>query len=162
AFSNLLVAGEALATISRDPSHAEKYKELRKQQLAAGNSALLHEFYFRNLGPVPVRPSRYLRDNMTEHMGSLEGWRDDFIACARVADSWAVLSYDPYDDRWHNAPLDRADAGGWVGGNPLVVCDVAEDAWSIDYKDREAYVTRFCEHIDWNVVASRYRKVDRH
>jgi superoxide dismutase len=46
--------------------------------------------------------------------------------------------------------------------NPLVVCAVADHAWSIDYKDRESYAARFVDHIDWNAVATRYRAVDRH
>jgi len=94
-------------------------------------------------------------------MGTFKTWRADFAACARVAKAWAVLVYDPYDDRWHNLPLDRGDAGGMVGTNPLVVCNVSADAWRQDYSDRSAYVTAFLDHIDWDEIASRYRAVDR-
>jgi Fe-Mn family superoxide dismutase len=122
---------------------------------------LLHEFYFRNLASIWVRPPRYVMANFNEHMGSLESWREDFAACARIAGTWAVLVYDPYDDRWHNAALGASDAGGWVGANPLVVCAVADYAWSIDYRDRDAYVDAFLGRIDWNEVAARYHAVDR-
>ncbi len=162
AFAKLLAAENALATVSRDAAHAKEYAALRAQQVNSANSVLLHEFYFRNLAPARVTSSRYVLSNMTEHMGTLDTWREDFTACARIAQSWTVLVYDPYDDRWHNAPIDESDAGAWVGSNPLVVCDVADDAWSTDYKDREQYVTRFFDHIDWSVVASRYQAVDRH
>lgn len=163
AFATLLAAESALTSISRDAAHAKEYATLRTtQQVNYANSVLLHEFYLRNLTQVPVKPSRYVLSNITEHMGTLDSWREDFIACARVAQSWAVLVYDPYDDRWHNAALGESDAGAWVGSNPLVVCDVSDDAWSIDYKDRGKYVTRFIDHIDWSVVASRYQAVDRH
>lgn len=161
AFDRLIAATDALARAPRDAAHASQYASLRKRQVEAGNSVLLHEFYFRNLSAHAVRPPTYVLANMTEHMGSIESWREDFTACARVAEAWAVLAYDPYDDRWHNVPLGEADAGGWVGGNPLVVCDVAEYAWSADYKARETYVARFLEHIDWNEVAARYHAVDR-
>jgi len=100
--------------------------------------------------------------NVLEHMGELADWRDDFAACARVANAWVTLVYDPYDDRWHNVPLGDGDAGGWIGANPLVVCDVADHAWAIDYTNRETYVARFFDHVDWNMVAARYRAVDRH
>ncbi len=162
AFAKLLAAESALATVSRDAAHAKEYAALRTQQVTSANSVLLHEFYFRNLAPSPVKPARYVLSNLTEHMGTIDSWREDFIACARVAQSWTALVYDPYDDRWHNVPLGVSDAGGWTGSNPLVVCDVSNDAWSTDYKDREQYVTRFFDHIDWSVVASRYQAVDRH
>lgn len=162
AFAKLLDAERALVTVSRDAAHSMRYAELRHQQVVAANSVLMHEFYFGNLADAPAPPSQYVIDNLSEHMGALESWREDFAACARTASAWAALVYDPYDDRWHNVPLSEADAGGWVGSNPLVVCGVAEQAWSIDYKDREAYVARFLDHIDWKAVAARYRAVDRH
>ena len=161
AFSKLLAAESALATAPRD-AHAGEYATLRAQQVVAANAVLLHEFYFRNLSSRPVGPSRYVMGNMREHMGELADWRDDFAACARVAKAWVALVYDPYDDRWHNVPLGDLDAGGWIGANPLVVCDVADHAWAIDYKERETYVARFFDHIDWDMVAARYRAVDRH
>ena len=49
--------------------------------------------------------------------------------CALAARQWAVLLYDPYDDRWHDAAMDTDNDGVWVGANPLVVCDVAEHAF---------------------------------
>ena len=162
AFSKLLAAEGALAIAPRDAAHAIEYASLRTQQVVAANAVLLHEFYFSNLSSKPVSPSRYVMSNMLEHMGELTDWRDDFATCARVAKAWAALVYDPYDDRWHNVPLGEGDAGGWIGANPLVVCDVADHAWAIDYKDRDIYVARFFDHIDWNVVAARYRSVDRH
>jgi superoxide dismutase len=161
AFAELIDAEAALAAASRDRSHVVEYAGSRNRQLIAGNQVLLHEFYFRNLAIRPGPLSRYVMANMNEHMGSLDDWRADFFAVARVADEWAALVYDPYDDRWHNEALSSANAGGWIGANPLVVCDVAEHAWSLDYKDRETYVARFFNYLDWSVVAERYRKVDR-
>lgn len=162
AFEKLLEAERSLSSAARDAAHSSEYRALRERQVRAANSVLLHEFHFRNLASAAVPPSRYILGNMNEHMGTLESWREDFTACARVADAWAVLAYDPYDDRWHNLPLGSADAEGMAGNNPLVVCDVSTDAWSIDYVDRGTYVERFLEHLDWNAVAARYRAVDRH
>ncbi len=161
-FDRLLVADRVLATLPRDAAHANDYGLMRRQQIEAANSVLLHEFYFRNLGAKPMRPTGYILDNLKEHMGSFESWRADFIECARIATTWAILEYDPYDDRWHNVPAGDEDAGGWAGGNPLVVCDVAGHAYLLNYPERAKYVEQFIEHIDWNVVAARYRAVDRH
>jgi superoxide dismutase len=162
AFDDLLAAETALRGVPRDAAHASEYAALRARQVRAANSALLHEFFFRNIVADPAPPSRYVLANMTEHMGTLADWRDDFIACARVAPTWAALVYDPYDDRWHNTAAGDDDAGGWAGANPLIVCDVADHAWSRQYNNREDYIARFIEHIDWTEVAVRYHAVDRH
>jgi Fe-Mn family superoxide dismutase len=151
----------ALAKADRSPAGLAAYRTLRQTQVASANDVLLHEFYFRGLAPQAVAVPSYVERNMSEHMGTLATWRADFTACALAARSWAARVYDPYDDRWHNVIMDSDDDGVWIGANPLVVCDVAEHAWSKDYPRREEYVARFLDHVDWDEVARRYRRVDR-
>jgi Fe-Mn family superoxide dismutase len=157
----LRVTEAELAKADRSPAGLAAYRALRQKQVAAANSVLLHEFYFRGLAPPAVAVPSYVERNMTEHMGSLASWRADFTPCALAARSWAALVYDPYDDRWHNVIMDSDADGVWIGANPLVVCDVADHAWTKDFPRREEYVARFLDHIDWDEVARRYRRVDR-
>jgi Fe-Mn family superoxide dismutase len=138
-----------------------RYAELRRAQVDAANGVLLHELYFTGLSAKTVEPTHYIDGHMREHMGSRQQWQDDFRACALAAEAWAVLVYDPYDDRWHNAVMDANRDGVWVGANPLVVCDVSAHAFSADYPRREDYVAKFLEHIDWDEVGRRYQAVDR-
>jgi superoxide dismutase, Fe-Mn family len=141
--------------------NVDRYADLRQTQVTSANAVLLHEFYFGGLAPEKVEMPRSLVPHMNEHMGDLGSWREDFTRCAMAAKVWAVLVYDPYDDRWHNAILDGDANGVWVGANPLVVCDVAEHAFAKDYTRRDEYVAKFIEHIDWSEVAKRYKAVDR-
>jgi superoxide dismutase len=157
----LKAAEQSLVSADRSPRGAEAYAELRRKQVSTANDTLLHEFYFRNLAADKVDLPKYLRPHMREHMGSLESWAADFMACASAAKKWAALVYDPYDDRWHNTIMDGDVDGAWIGANPLVVCDVAEHAYGRDYKRREDYLAKFVERIDWNEVAKRYESVDR-
>ena len=153
---------QALATGERSAAAAiADYGALRRQQVALANNMLLHELYFGNLSATTVSVPPYVRRHMDEHMGSLERWADDFRLCALAARAWAVLVYDPYDDRWHNVVMDGDADGVWVGANPLIVCDVSAHAYGSDYSEREAYVAKFLDHIDWAEVAARYRRVDR-
>jgi Fe-Mn family superoxide dismutase len=140
---------------------ASRYGDLRRAQVVAANGVLLHELYFGNLAPAKVDVPRYIVGHMGEHIGSMETWAADFIRCALGATAWAVLVYDPYDDRWHNVMMESNDAGIWLGANPLVVCDVSQHAFANDYGRREEYVGKFIDHIDWNEVAKRYKAVDR-
>jgi Fe-Mn family superoxide dismutase len=149
------------AALHGDSAKDGHYAELRRAQVATANSMLLHELYFGGLSPAKISPPRYIEGHMNEHMGSFESWRDDFAQCALAAKAWAVLVYDPYDDRWHNVVMDSDNDGVWIGANPLVVCDVAEHAFSKDYQRREDYLAKFLDHIDWAEVAKRYRSVDR-
>ena len=154
-------AEQALASTERDPATVVAYATLRRQQVASANDVLLHDFYFGTLAPAKVEVPTYIRRNMNEHMGSLESWVADFTLCALAAQAWAALIYDPYDDRWHNAVMDSDVDGVWLGGNPLIVCDVAGHAYSTDYQQRAEYVAKFIDHIDWDIVAKRYHRVDR-
>ncbi len=158
AVDRLKATEQSLAGMDRG---AAEYANMRRTQVTAANDVLLHELYFRNLSPTPMRMPPYVERHLREHMGSQETWAADFTACAVAARTWAVLVYDPYDDRWHDTIMDSGDAGVWVGANPLVVCDVAEHAYRMDYQRREDYIAAFLSHIDWNEIAGRYRKVDR-
>ena len=157
----LKAAEQALEAADRSPGGSGAYGDLRHKQVSAANDTLLHELYFRNLAAEKLELPRYLKPHMREHMGSLESWASDFLACALTAKKWAALIYDPYDDRWHNTVMDGDLDGIWIGANPLVVCDVAEHAYDRDYKRREDYVAKFMEHVDWDEVAARYKSVDR-
>jgi superoxide dismutase len=161
AVETLKTTEQALTTAARDPAALASYAALRRQQVASANDVLLHDFYFGGLAPAKIEVPTYLRRHMDEHMGSMESWAADFTMCALAARAWAALVYDPYDDRWHNVVMDSDVDGVWVGENPLVVCDVATHAYSTDYQQREQYVAKFLDHIDWEVVAKRYHRVDR-
>jgi len=139
----------------------DRYGELRRTQVEAANGVLLHELYFTGLAAAKVEPARYIERHLHEHMGSLDEWQDDFRRCALAAKVWALLVYDPYDDRWHDVVLDSDRDGVWIGANPLIVCDVSEHAFAPDHARREDYVAKFFAHIDWEEVARRYHAVDR-
>jgi superoxide dismutase, Fe-Mn family len=152
---------QALLTVARLPTNVAEYGALRRRQVALANSVLLHEFYFGNLTATPPEMPAYVSRHMKEHMGSVESWADDFRMCALSAQAWAALVYDPYDDRWHNTVMDHDSDGLWVGANPLVVCDVAAHAYNADFSQRDEYVSKFLQHIDWTEVGARYHRVDR-
>lgn len=161
AVAKLKETEKALAAVGRGATDVAEYGALRRRQVALANDVLLHELYFGNMTANTDEVPSYVSRHMREHMGSVESWADDFRMCALSAQSWAALVYDPYDDRWHNAVMDSDNDGVWVGANPLIVCDVAPHAFGADYSQRESYVTKFLEHINWAEVSARYHGVDR-
>ena len=152
---------ETEAALRQGEADAAAYGALRRAQVRTANAVLLHELYFTGLSATNVEPPRHIVGNMTEHMGPWPSWQDDFRQCAVSAKAWAVLVYDPYDDRWHDTVMDTDDDGVWIGANPLVVCDVAPHAFAEDHPRRADYVEKFLDHVDWEEVSRRYRAVDR-
>jgi superoxide dismutase len=161
AFDRLDAAEAALATASRAASDAAQFERLRAEQVASANTVLLYELYFGSIATGATEPSRALLKSMKNHLGAVAVWREDFAACARVAGAWAALMYDPYDDRWHDVPIGPGGAGTWIGGNPLIVCPVMHAGWEIDYHDLTSFLEAFFRHLDWRVVAARWRAVNR-
>lgn len=155
--ARLALAERALKSASRKEAFSEDYAALKHQQVDAANAALLHELYFSNLGRAGVRPTPELAQALGAQMGGFEGWREDFLAGARIAGAWAMLVHDPYDGAMHNVGVGVTGAAGWVGSIPVLVCDVDEQAYLLDYKGREQYLTAFLHHVDWSVVDARYR-----
>lgn len=74
---------------------------------------------------------------------------------------WAVLSFDYRDGRLHNYGLDAHNIGVITGSVPLLVLDVYEHAYFIDYGTRRAaYIEAFMENIDWEVVNRRFYEIN--
>jgi Fe-Mn family superoxide dismutase len=151
----------ALSTADRSPRRAGAYAELRRSQVAAANAVVLHELYFGNLAPAKTKPPRELLALMETHMGSFERWKADFTACALAANAWAALVHDPYDGRWHDAIMNGNTDGLWAGAQPLLVCDLAEHAFTRDYQRRDDYVEAFLDHVAWDEVLRRHARAAR-
>jgi Fe-Mn family superoxide dismutase len=90
--------------------------------------------------------------------GHSKKWADDFQASARTAAGWAVLTYHPVNGKLYNVVSDEHAMGPLWMATPLVVIDVYEHAFYIDYQNRKfEYIEKFMDHIDWIKVNDRYR-----
>jgi superoxide dismutase, Fe-Mn family len=118
----------------------------------------LHELYFGNLGGS----GKLVRDSdiyqlIAENFGSIESWKADFIATGLMRGiGWVILYRDPVAGRLFNVWINEHDTGHLAGGTPLLVMDVWEHAYMLDYGlDRRAYIEAFFENIDWEVANDR-------
>src|SRR5262249_26547591 len=115
-----------------DPSSVTpaEIRALKREELSAVNSVILHELYFVNLGgdgKVPAVVTAALETSF----GGMQRWRREFIAAARSLASgsgWVVLSYSPSDGRLHNyIAIDHAQS--MVNAVPILVLDMYEHAY---------------------------------
>ena len=136
---------------------------LKREELIAMNSMILHELYFDGLGGGGT-PSGNLADIMRRDFGSFERWRTQFSAIGKAeggGSGWVLLTYSPRDKRlvtqWaadHTTTL--------ASGRPILALDMYEHSYHLDYgSNAGAYVDASMDAIRWDNVAmlfDRYSK----
>jgi Fe-Mn family superoxide dismutase len=133
-------------------------RELKREQIHALNSVVLHELYFDGLTAQSGAPGESSLDALKKRFGSMGKWLDDFRAAAVAARGWAMLALQPVNGKLYNISTDVHDVGPMVSGVPLVVIDCYEHAYYIDYKNKKAdYVASFATYMDWAEIERRFR-----
>ena len=134
------------------------FDAMQRMKSSRGNSVVLHELYFDHLVPDAPGPGEDVRTAIEKRFGSLTKWADDFQASAKSAAGWAMLTFHPINGRLYNVVSDEHAQGPLWMAMPLVVIDVYEHAFYIDYQNRKPeYVEKFMDFIDWTEVNRRYR-----
>ena len=134
------------------------FETMQRQKSSRGNSVILHEMYFDGLALKAPDPHEDVRSAIDKRFGSLEKWTADFIASAKAAAGWALLVRHPVNGRLYNVVSDEHASGPLWLAMPLVVIDVYEHAFYIDYQNKKAdYIEKFMQHIDWSEANRRYQ-----
>jgi Fe-Mn family superoxide dismutase len=135
------------------------YAELKRRFGFEYNGMVLHEHYFGSLIPGGKGvPSERLLKGLAESFGSFEAWQSEFYLLANLRGiGWAVLFEDPVTSRLSSQWIELHHLGVAVGFKPLLVLDVWEHAYLLDYKpaDRLTYVEAFFSNINWDAVNHR-------
>lgn len=133
------------------------FRELKVEESYAYNGVKLHELYFGNLGGAGGRPPSDFQEALVRSFGSLEVWEEDFKACGLAARGWVVLAFDPDNGLLHNYLLDAHNVGLILNMKPLLVMDVYEHAYYMDYgTNRRGYIEAFWQNINWEAVLRRF------
>jgi len=148
-----------LSQVSREnqnPRYTE-FRELKAEETFNLDGVVLHELYFNNLGGIGGPPTGKIRNAIIHNFGSVEKWEEDFKAAAAASRGWVILGYDYRDKRMHNFLLDAHNVGVVQSSVPLLIIDVYEHAYFIDYGAKRApYIDAFMKNIDWRVVNQRF------
>lgn len=160
AVKKLNVIQKQLASMPQS-AHPIEYGALKKEELIALNSKILHELYFGNLGGDGII-SPYMQALLTEAFGSVEAWKYDFVKTAQSlggGSGWVVLSYlKDQQIVMHQIASDHTDA--IVSATPLLVLDMYEHSYQMDYGAKAAaYIDAFIDNINWNIVSDRFKVV---
>lgn len=147
---------------SEGKDRTPQYAEIKRRLGWEFDGMRLHELYFSNLGGqgTQLDPTTPLHKRIVEDFGSFEAWKKDFIATGVMRGiGWVILYLDPVQGRLINAWIGEHDIGHLAGGTLILVMDVWEHAYMVDYGlDRMDYIKAFFENINWNVIKNRYPK----
>ena len=135
-----------------------EFAELHRRFGWEWNGMRLHELYFGNITKHGVQLSeRTLKKVMDTTWGSYENWEKEFVGMAAMRGiGWVVLAYDKRESKLFNVWVNEHDAGFLAGAVPLLVMDVFEHAFMLDYGvKRTDYITTFMKSIDWHTVEER-------
>lgn len=160
---NTNTLNEQLVTLLHEGRSATpSYAELTRRLGFEYNGMVLHEWYFDNMtssgGGADVDESSPLGRAMAASYGSVETWKKDFTAIGGMRGvGWAVTYLDPATGRLSNHWITLHEDGNIAGFKPIIVMDVWEHAFLLDYKpaERPKYIEAFLSNLDLGVAEQR-------
>ena len=149
-----------LAATSFDSAPGFLLNGLKREELIATNSMLLHELYFASLGGAAAAMEPACQLALDANFGSVERWREEFVAMGKAlggGSGWVLLTFQPREGTLVNQwAADHTHA--LAGGVPILALDMYEHAYHLDFGAAAgAYVDAFMANIDWAQVYLRYQ-----
>jgi Fe-Mn family superoxide dismutase len=137
---------------------------LKREELTALNSTLLHELYFASMGGEGGKPTGPIADALARDFGSVERWKSEFVAMGYAlsgGSGWVLLTHIPRDRRLINQ-FASEHSQAVASGIPILALDMYEHAYHIDFgANAKAYVGTFLRNIDWKGVEGRLEDATR-
>ena len=137
-----------------------EYAELKRRFGWEFNGMRLHELYFDNLGGKgTINKSGKLAKLLPGAYGSVEAWEKDFRATGAMRGiGWVVLYQDDTNGWLFNQWISEHDGGHPAGCRPILIMDVFEHAYMLDYGLKKAdYIEAFFKNINWDAVEARVK-----
>lgn len=168
--------GELASLLKDGKASTPGFAELKRRFGWEFNGMRLHELYFGNMkhansaspsdlksesgnANAPMRTNSDLFQILSQKYGSYDVWEKDFKSVGAMRGiGWAVLHHDPESNNLFNVWVNEHDMGHLAGCKPLLVLDIFEHAYTLDYGLKKAdYIEAFFKAIDWGVVEKRFK-----
>ena len=156
AVKRLNAIAEQLAALDFTVAPVFVVNGLKREELMAANSMILHELFFASLGEAS-EPDATMRDALARDFGSPERWRAEFVAMGKAlggGSGWVLLTWSRRDGRLVNHwAADHTHT--LAGGEPILALDMYEHSYHYGAK-AAAYVDAFMQAIDWPGARRRF------
>lgn len=147
-----------------DATKMAAFSELKRRYGFEYNGMVLHEYYFGNMKKDgtgdPANDSAFSKA-AAENFGSYDVWKADFVNVGKMRGvGWAICYQDPSNGALSNHWISLHEEGNIAGYTPILVMDVWEHAFLLDYKpaERPKYIEAFFSNICWDTVSGRLSK----
>ena len=148
-----------------DPASAPTFEinGLKREELMAWNSMILHEVYFGGFGPAEG-PAPGLGRAIERDFGSHERWAAEFAGIGKAlggGSGWVLLTWSPHDGRLVNTwASDHTQT--LAGGTPILALDMYEHAYQMDYGAKAGdYVAAFMKAVSWKNANEAFARASR-
>ncbi|UQR60012.1 Fe-Mn family superoxide dismutase [Bradyrhizobium sp. C-145] len=163
AVKRLNLIDEKLAELDYASAPGFLINGLKREQLIATNSMILHEVFFDGLGDES-EPGANLKEDLARDFGSYDRWRAEFIAMGKAlggGSGWVLLTWSPRDRKLVNQwASDHCHT--LAGGTPILALDMYEHSYHIDYGAKAAnYVDVFMAAINWPAVQRAFDGIQK-
>ncbi len=159
ALNRLNVISQEIEQFDFSNASDQSLARLKRDEIAALNSTLLHELYFASLGGDGRVLPDALASAIAKDFGSVDRWRQEFVGIAKGlagGSGWVLLTYVPRDGRLMNQIASDHDQSV-AGGMPVLALDMYEHAYHLEFgANASAYIAAFMRNIDWSTVELRY------
>lgn len=136
-----------------------QFAEMKRRLGWEFNGMRLHELYFENMvnGGKMLAAGSPLYNKISKDFGTFEHWQKEFQATGSARGiGWAILYFDKLADRFFNVWVNEHDVGHFAGCAPILIMDVFEHAFFLDYGTKRAdYIASFMKAVDWSKVEER-------
>lgn len=148
--------------IKEEKTASVEYAEIKRRHGWEFNGMRLHEYYFENIknDRAELDKKSNLYNKIVKDFKKYETWEKAFRATGMMRGiGWVILYYDPSSDRIYNVWINEHDTGHFCGCAPLLIMDVFEHAYMLDYGIKKMdYIEAFFKIIDWQIVSERFDK----
>lgn len=159
ALNRLNVISQEIEQFDFSNASDQSLARLKRDEIAALNSTLLHELYFASLGGDGRVLPDALASAIAKDFGSVDRWRQEFVGIAKGlagGSGWVLLTYVPRNGRLMNQIASDHDQSV-AGGMPVLALDMYEHAYHLEFgANASAYIAAFMRNIDWSTVELRY------
>lgn len=142
-----------------------EFAEIKRRFGWEFNGMRLHEYYFENMtkNKKDIDKGGKLYKKIQDDFGSFDNWQKEFKSTGAMRGiGWAIMYYDPFSKRMFNTWINEHDVGHLAGCPIILIMDVFEHAFMIDYGLKRAdYIEAFFNAIDWDIVQKRYEAAEK-
>lgn len=142
-----------------------EFAEIKRRFGWEFNGMRLHEYYFENMtkNKKDIDKGGKLYKKIQDDFGSFDNWQKEFKSTGAMRGiGWAIMYYDPFSKRLFNTWINEHDVGHLAGCPIILIMDVFEHAFMIDYGLKRAdYIEAFFNAIDWDIVQKRYETAEK-